>query len=98
MASATSKIRAHIAKLVDKTTHLDVAATTQAIAKKLGLSERLVNYTHIELRNNLNEFGYRNVPFAERALFIPHCLKNSSECKHPMMKRACTAKGAGNAR
>jgi len=95
MASATSKIRAHIAKLVDKTTHLDVAATTQAIAKKLGLSERLVNYTHIELRNNLNEFGYRNVPFAERALFIPHCLKNSSECKAPYDEEGLHCKRCG---
>ncbi|MAG22036.1 MAG: hypothetical protein CL943_01860 [Candidatus Diapherotrites archaeon] len=81
--SSTSKIKEYIAILADKTTHLDVAKTTQAIAKKFGLSDRLVNYTHIELRNKMNEFGYRRIPFKDRALFIPHCLKNSAKCKAP---------------
>ena len=81
MPSITYKIKEQIGKLVDKTTHLNVAETTEAIAKKLGLSERLVNYTHIELRNKLNEYGYRRVPLNERFLFLPHCLRNSKECK-----------------
>jgi hypothetical protein len=79
--AVTDRIKEHIARLVDKTTHLDVAETTQGIAKKFGLNERLVNYTHIELRNKLNEYGYKRVPFEKRALFLPHCLKNSKECK-----------------
>ncbi len=81
MPSITYKIKEQIGKLVDKTTHLNVAETTEAIAKKFGLSERLVNYTHIELRNKLNEYGYRRVPLSERFLFLPHCLRNSKECK-----------------
>jgi hypothetical protein len=81
MATLTSKIKEHIARLVDKTTHLNVAETTEAIAKKFGLSERLVNYTHIELRNKLNEYGYKRVPFKERVLFLPQCLRHSSACK-----------------
>lgn len=81
MDGITAKIKEHVARLVDKTTHLDVAETTEAIAKKLGLNERLVNYTHIELRNKLNEYGYKRVPFNERALFLPHCLRDSKECK-----------------
>ena len=83
MPSLTLRIKEHVGKLVDKTTHLDVAETTQSIAKTIGLSERLVNYTHIELRNKLNEYGYKRVQFEKRALFIPHCLRNSKECKAP---------------
>jgi len=81
MASITEKIKEAVAETLDKTTHLDVASATQAIAKKFGLKERLVNYTHIEFRNKLNEYGYKQVPYEERILFLPHCLRNSSECK-----------------
>lgn len=81
MPGITSQIKEYIARLVDKTTHLDVAETTQAIAKRFGLSDRLINYTHIELRNRLNEYGYKRVPFGKRVLFLPQCLRNSKECR-----------------
>lgn len=78
--SITFRIKERVGKLVDKTTHLDVAETTEGIAKSLGLSERLVNYTHIELRNKMNEYGYKKTPLNKRILFLPHCLRNSKEC------------------
>jgi hypothetical protein len=81
MSSVTAKIKERIARLVDKTAHLDVAATTEGIARKFGLNERLVNYTHIELRNKLNEYGYKRVHYGDRILFLPQCLRNSRECK-----------------
>lgn len=81
MVKTTTKIKKAVAGLVDRTTHLDVADATQNIARRFGLSERLVNYTHIELRNKLNEYGFKAVPYPERALFLPHCLRNSKECK-----------------
>ena len=81
MATMTDKIKEAVAETIDKTTHLDVASATQVIAKKLGLKDRLINYTHIELRNKLNEYGYKQVPYTKRVLFLPHCLRNSKECK-----------------
>ena len=95
MASVTSKIKEHIGKLVDKTAHLNVAETSEAIAKKFGLSERLVNYTHIELRNKLNEYGYRRVALGERFLFLPHCLRNSKECKASYTNEGLQCKRCG---
>ncbi len=79
--TTTAKIKEAIAETIDKTTHLDVARATQAIAKSLGLKDRLINYTHIELRNKLNEYGYKSAPYNKRILFLPHCLRNSKECK-----------------
>jgi hypothetical protein len=76
----TKRIRASISKLIDSGAHLDVSKTTEMIAKKLGLSERMINYTHIEIRNTLNEFGFKSTPYNERILFLPHCLKNSEKC------------------
>ena len=81
MAEITRKIKESVAEAIDRTTHLDVARATQAIAKKFGLNDRLINYTHIEMRNKLNEFGYKQVPYSQRILFLPHCLKNSKKCK-----------------
>jgi hypothetical protein len=77
----TARIKESVAETVDRATHLDVAGATQAIAKKFGLNQRLINYTHIELRNKLNEYGFKSTPYNERILFLPHCLRNSRDCK-----------------
>ncbi|MBN2066999.1 MAG: DUF116 domain-containing protein [Candidatus Diapherotrites archaeon] len=81
MAAITSKIKRAVADTIDRTAHLDVAKATQAIAKKFGLRERLVNYTHVEFRNKLNEYGYKSTPYNERILFLPHCMRNSKKCR-----------------
>jgi len=77
----TVRIKEAVAETIDRTTHLDVAKATQAIAKKFGLNDRLINYTHIELRNKLNEYGFKSTPYSKRILFLPHCLRHSKECK-----------------
>jgi len=81
MAKITAKIKESVAEAIDRTTHLDAAKATQAIAKKLGLKDRLINYTHIEMRNKLNEYGFKATPYSKRILFLPHCLRDSRACK-----------------
>ena len=81
MLKITAKIREAVAETVDRATHLDVAGATQAIAQKFGLNKRLVNYTHVELRNKLNEYSFKATPYNRRILFLPHCLRNSKGCK-----------------
>ena len=81
MAKATDRIKESVAEIIDRTTHLDVAGATQAIAKKFGLNQRLINYTHIELRNKLSEYGFKATPYNRRILFLPHCMRNSRHCK-----------------
>jgi hypothetical protein len=80
MSDIKDKIKMSIASLIDSGTHISVASATENIAKSLGLSERLVQYTHIELRNKLNETAFKKVPYNERFLFLPHCLRNVKEC------------------
>jgi len=77
----TKKIRAKISTLIDRGTHLDISKSTEAIAKALGLNKRLINYTHIELRNALNEVDFKSTPYNKRILFLPHCMKSSAKCK-----------------
>jgi len=40
----------------------------------------MVDYTHVELRNKLNEGRFKQVPYNERMLLLPHCLRNTKDC------------------
>ncbi len=95
MAKITDRIKEAAAETLDRTTHLDVARATQAIAKKLGLNDRLINYTHIELRNKLNEYGFKSTPYNKRVLFLPHCMRNSRECKASYSEEGLQCKRCG---
>jgi len=75
------KIRTAIGKVADSGAHLNAAKATENIAKKLGLSESMVQYTHIELRNAVYEPSYKKVLYKDRVLFLPHCARNSKLCK-----------------
>ena len=91
----TKKIRARISTIIDRGTHLDISRSTQGIAKALGLNQRLIHYTHIELRNALNEVDFQATPYNERILFLPHCLKNSKKCKAPYTDEGLQCKECG---
>jgi len=75
------KIRSAVGKVVDSGAHLNAAKATENIAKKLGLSESMVQYTHIELRNAVYEPAFKKVPYKDRVLFLPHCSRNMKVCK-----------------
>lgn len=79
--SITEKVKLRIAKLIDAGTHQSVEGIAEAIVKQFGLSDRLVHFTHIEIRNKLNELAFRKVPLEERILFLPHCMRDSKNCK-----------------
>ena len=82
--STIYKIKEKIGSLIDSGAHINIAKTTQEIGKMFGLNERMRNYTHIEIRNKLNEFGYKTVPYDKRILFLPGCMKISGVCKAPI--------------
>jgi len=77
----TDKIKESVAEIVDSGTHISIASTTEKIAKSLGLNERLIHYTHIELRNKMYEFKYRKAPKEKSLLFLPHCLRHPKKCQ-----------------
>ncbi|MCX6803285.1 MAG: DUF116 domain-containing protein, partial [Candidatus Diapherotrites archaeon] len=53
----------------------------EGIGKSLGLSNSMIQYTHVELRNTVYEPDFKKIPFSERALFLPHCPRNAAVCK-----------------
>lgn len=80
MDSTSEKIKEAVARAVDSGAHINIAKATNAIAKKLGLNQRWIEYTHIEFRNKMHELAYKKTPYSERLLFLPHCLRNLKEC------------------
>ena len=81
MPKITEKIKEAVAETAERATHLNVAKATKTIAKKFGLNQRFINYTHVELRNKANEYGFKETHYNQRVLFLPHCLRNSEHCK-----------------
>jgi uncharacterized protein len=78
--NAYQKIRVAIGKAIDSGVHYNFGTTADSIGKKLGLSERMIQYTHIELRNSVFEPEFKKIPYDERVLFLPHCARNSKSC------------------
>jgi len=79
--NAYEKIRVAIGKTIDTGMHYNAGKTADTIGKKLGLSERMIQYTHIELRNSVFEPEFKKIPYNQRVLFLPHCARNSTNCK-----------------
>jgi len=74
-------IKKSIYSFADKLGHKNAAEFAKRIVKILGLNERWINYTHIEIRNFLHEPAFKEIPVEERAFFLPHCLRNVEKCK-----------------
>lgn len=76
-----SRIKGLAGKVIETGTHLNAVGLARKVSDELGLSEKWFDYTHVELRNKLNEEQVKQVPFSQRILFLPHCLKKPSGCK-----------------
>ncbi len=74
-------IRESIARLIDSTTHKNAASVAKQIGRDLGLNEKFLEYTHVELRNKLNESRFKKVPYKDRMLLLPHCMRSVKKCR-----------------
>jgi uncharacterized protein len=79
--SIYQRIKLVVAKTVDSGAHLNAASAAEGIGKSLGLSDALIQFAHVELRNAVYEPEFRKIPFKDRALFLPHCSRNTRVCK-----------------
>jgi hypothetical protein len=90
------RIRTAVGRVVDSGAHLNAAKASETIAKKLGLSESMVQYTHVELRNAVYEPEYKQIPFNKRVLFLPHCARHSQKCIATSNGEGLECKHCGN--
>jgi len=82
-------IRKRIKGTVAKTLSLGLNTPANAIVgevmKKTGLvDEKWVQYTSIEIENNVYREFFSKIPKGERVLFIPHCLRDVKGCIAPI--------------
>jgi hypothetical protein len=75
------EIKLAIAKAIDAGAHLNAASAADSIGKSLGLSNSMIQFTHIELRNAVYETEFKKIHFKDRALFLPHCSRKTEYCK-----------------
>jgi hypothetical protein len=88
-------IRVAVGKAVDTGAHINAASAAENIGKTLGLSDSMMKFTHIELRNAVYEADFKKVPFEERAIFLPHCSMNRKVCKATQDDEGHHCKGCG---
>jgi len=89
------KIRVAVVKAVDAGAHINAASAAEGIGKSLGLSNNLMQFTHVELRNAVFEADFKKVPYKDRAVFLPHCSRNSKECKASFDEEGYHCKNCG---
>ena len=89
------KIRTAVGRVADASAHLNAANAAERIGKSLGLSDSLIQYTHVELRNSVFEPEFRRVPINQRMLFLPHCARNAKSCKAVMDEEGYKCKECG---
>jgi len=90
------KIRTAIGKALDDSTHFNAANAAQTIGKSLGLSDTMIQYTHVELRNTIYESEFKKVKVEDRALFLPHCSRNTKICKATLDETGYHCKQCGS--
>lgn len=89
------KIRYAVGKVADAGAHLNAVSAAETIGKKLGLSESLIQFTHIELRNSVFEPAFKKIPYKGRALFLPHCSRKIKSCKALLDNEGYQCKNCG---
>ncbi len=63
--------------------------------KLLGKEDGLADEVYILLKNYLNYKGFSKVPYKDRFLFLPQCLRNSKECKAELTETGYICKECG---
>ncbi|WGI17583.1 DUF116 domain-containing protein [Methanonatronarchaeum sp. AMET-Sl] len=75
------KIKSLIGRLYTSGAHTNAHELTSKVLGQLNLSEEWSQYVDIEVRNMMDREIFKKTPIEKRALFLPHCLRKTSECK-----------------
>lgn len=70
-----------IKKLIEFGVDFDSKETLKNLFGWVGVSEKKIEEFYIDFKNELYKKGFKKIPFNERVLFIPQCLRDSKKCK-----------------
>ncbi len=79
------RLKALAAKSLSLGLNTPMHSVIAEIMKRTGLvDERWIQYTSVEVENNLGKEFFLKVPKGERVLFLPHCLRDVKNCAAPI--------------
>jgi hypothetical protein len=82
--------------ILDTGMDIGTRSSLKAVMLKMGLDVNMVDQIYVKTKNDVHTIEFARVPFSERAVFVPQCLRNSEKCKAPLTEDgyACLKCGA----
>lgn len=62
----------------------------------IGADTASIDMVYIELKNKLNKTSFSKIPYSERTLFLPQCLRNSEHCPSKLMDKGFVCEECGS--
>jgi len=73
-----------ISAILDTGMDIGTRSSLKAVLLKMGFDINLVDQIYVKMKNDAHATEFAKTPFAERAVFMPHCMRSSEKCKAPM--------------
>ncbi len=71
-------------------------AAVKSILAKLKADVNRADEVYVKIQNRLNMKEFIKVPYKDRALFLPHCMRHSKKCQAEMGPTGLECKHCGN--
>ena len=70
-----------VSHILDTGMDIGTRSSLKLVLMRLGYDDSLVDQIYIRVKNEANLEAYLKVPFSQRAVFLPQCLRNAKLCK-----------------
>lgn len=70
-----------VSHIIDTGMEIGTRSSLKLVLMRLGYDINLVDQIYIKIKNDANKDSFSKVPFGERAVFLPQCLRNSKTCQ-----------------
>ncbi len=85
-----------VSAILDTGMDIGTRSSLKAVMLKLGFDVNMVDQLYVKMKNDAHAREFAMVAFADRAVFVPQCLRSSGKCKAPLTEEgyACLKCGA----
>ena len=73
-----------VSSILDTGMDIGTRSSLKTVMLRLGLDVNLVDQIYVRMKNDAHAAEFAKTQFAERAIFMPHCMRASDKCKAPM--------------
>ena len=85
-----------VSAILDTGMDIGTRSSLKAVMLKMGFNVDMVDQIYCKTKNDAHADEFARIAFADRAVFVPQCLRNSEKCKAPLTEEgyACLKCGA----